>query len=794
MTVREGLIVGIDLGTTFSLVSVVLPGDPGARPMVLDNAVGEKLTPSVVALDQDGRLLVGAAAQAMATTHPDRVLRCFKREMGTDKTWELGGSRFTPQELSAMVIKSLVADAEAALGQEVGEAVVTVPAYFAGAQRRATRQAAELAGIPADRIINEPTAAAMAYGLHNLDKEQRAVVLDLGGGTFDVTVLEIIEGVVEVQASAGDARLGGEDFTEAMARLVAKRIDKEHHRDVTLHLPGWARLLEACERAKRRLSEVEHTRIALPRLPLARSVERDVELELTRADTEACWQPLLARIREPIWRALRDGGVSPRELDEVLLVGGATRMPAFIKEVAALCQRMPARHLPPDEAVAMGAAVQAALKRGHAAVEDMVVTDVAPFSLGVAVVLDLGGGTFDVTVLEIIEGVVEVQASAGDARLGGEDFTEAMARLVAKRIDKEHHRDVTLHLPGWARLLEACERAKRRLSEVEHTRIALPRLPLARSVERDVELELTRADTEACWQPLLARIREPIWRALRDGGVSPRELDEVLLVGGATRMPAFIKEVAALCQRMPARHLPPDEAVAMGAAVQAALKRGHAAVEDMVVTDVAPFSLGVAVVQAVGRQFLGGFFDPVLERGTVIPASKVKTFCTTHDGQTQMKIEVYEGEHSLVRENRQLGEFLLDGLDRAHAGQPVEVRFTYDLNGLLEVEMHVRHQDRTESLVIERTPGQLSPEEIVRAREQMAILKFHPRDALPNATALNRAEALYMELTGEARGIVGEAMAQFRLALESQDDAHIERARAMLLHTVEHFSGGEPER
>ncbi len=578
MAERAGLIVGIDLGTTFSLVSVVLPGDPKAVPMVIDNAMGEKLTPSVVALGEDGRLLVGAPAQAMATTHPDRVLRCFKREMGTDKTWTLGGSSFTPQELSAMVIKALVADAEAALGQPVTEAVVTVPAYFAGAQRRATRQAAELAGIPADRIINEPTAAAMAYGLHNLDKEQRAVVLDLGGGTFDVTVLEIIEGVVEVQASAGDARLGGEDFSEALARLLARRIAKEHGRDVTAHPHGWARLLEASERAKRRLSEVEETRLALPRLPLGPHMERDVELVITRADAEACWQPLLARIRDPIWRALRDGGITPSELDEVLLVGGATRMPVFVKEVAALCQRMPSRNLPPDEAVAMGAAVQAALKRGHAAVEDLVVTDVAPFSLG------------------------------------------------------------------------------------------------------------------------------------------------------------------------------------------------------------------VAVVQAVGRQHLAGFFAPVLERGTVIPASRVKTFHTVNDGQDRLLIQVFEGEHSLVRENRELGQFELLQLDRAPAGQPVQVRFTYDLNGLLEVEMHVPHQQRTEILIIERTPGQLSPEELERARAAMAELKFHPRDALPNATALNRAEALYVELTGTPRSILGEAMAAFRLALEGQVDAEIDQARAMLLHTVAHFS------
>ncbi|MFH1468955.1 MAG: Hsp70 family protein [Pseudomonadota bacterium] len=577
MPERDGLIVGIDLGTTFSLVSVLPPGSREARPLVLENALGERLTPSVVALADDGGLLVGAPALAMATTHPDRVVRSFKREMGTDKVYTLGPHRLSPQELSAMVLRALKADAEALLGAPVVEAVVTVPAYFGGSQRAATRQAAELAGLVTERIINEPTAAAMAYGLHNLDKEQRAVVLDLGGGTFDVTVLEILEGVVEVQSSAGDARLGGEDFTETLARLAAARIAADHGHDPQQ-------------------------------------------------------QPL-----------------------------------------------------------------------------------------------------------------------------------------------------------GWARLLGAAEQAKRRLTEREEARLVLPRLGLAPGVERDVELTVTRDQAEACWQPLLARVREPIWRAFRDGGLDPRAMDEVLLVGGATRMPCFIREVASLCQRMPARHLPPDEAVAMGAAVQAALKRGQRAVEDLVVTDVAPFSLGIEVMQELGGHRLDGFFSPILERGTVIPASREQTFSTSEDGQTGIHIQVFEGEHSLTKDNRLLGEFHLRDLDRAPRGQPVRVRFTYDLNGLLEVEMTVPHQQRTETLLIERSPGQLSPEQIARARAAMARLKFHPREALPNTTALQRAEALYQELRGGPREEVGRTMSAFRLALETQDEAFIENQRALLLHVLDRF-------
>src|SRR5215510_14133418 len=247
------MIVGIDLGTTFSLVALMRDGGPA----VLPNALGAKLTPSAVSLLDGGELVVGAAARARATTHPERTALVWKRDMGTDRAWQVAGRAFTPPELSALVLRSLKADAEAALGQPVEEAVVTVPAYFDEAQRRATRDAGAIAGLRVDRIINEPTAAALAFGLHERHRELRAVVFDLGGGTFDVTVLEIIEGVIEIQSSAGDSRLGGEDFDDALAERFAARARAQHGFDLRRDPRAWARLREASEGAKKRLSETD---------------------------------------------------------------------------------------------------------------------------------------------------------------------------------------------------------------------------------------------------------------------------------------------------------------------------------------------------------------------------------------------------------------------------------------------------------------------------------------------------------------------------------------------------------
>ncbi|HEX6765589.1 MAG TPA: Hsp70 family protein [Polyangiaceae bacterium] len=561
----SGAHVGIDLGTTYSLVAVVVDGEP----RVLPNAVGEFLTPSAVHVGDDGAVLVGSAARARAATHPEQTALAFKRDMGTDRKISLGGRVFTPEELSALVLGELKRDAEAALGEPIAEAVVTVPAYFGELQRRATRDACELAGLRVERIINEPTAAALAYGLHHRDRELRAAVVDLGGGTFDVTVLEIMEGVIEIQASSGDTRLGGEDFVDLIAE----------------HCAG-------------------------------------------------------------------------------------------------------------------------ALRRQHG---------------------------------------VEVEAKLGRARLR-----------------------------------EAAELAKRRLSREERTLLAVPALPTSKG-PLDVELSLERTELEDLFQPLIARMSAPIARALRDAGKEPRHIDEVILVGGATRMPCIGRLAAQIFGRLPQRSLPPDEAVALGAAVQAALKAGNAAVSDLVATDVAPFSLGIASAQSVGDAVVNGIFSPIIERGTVLPASRVERFVTMGDGQKQLNVVVYQGEHPHCSKNRKIGEYELKGIPPRRAGEEaVDVRFTYDMNGVLDVDATIVSTQKTATFTIERTPGRLSKSELEAARKKLSHLKFHPREALPNVTALARADALYAELVGPSRARLGSRIAGFRAALETQNPAFISEQRQAL--------------
>jgi len=568
-------IIGIDLGTTNSAVAI-LQGD-GA--VLLPNALGRHLTPSVVSLDDDGVLHVGDAAHARLATAPDRTAAAFKRDMGTEVRVRIGSKEFSPQQLSALVLKSLKADAEAYLGHPVEEAVVTVPAYFNDSQRQATRAAGEIAGLRVDRIINEPTAAALAYGLHALDEEIQAVVLDLGGGTFDVTVLEIIEGVIEIQSSAGDSRLGGEDFADRLATRAAARVLAETGADPRTDPGAFARFREACERAKRRLSDESITRIVVP----------------------------------------------------ALTVGGRTL---------------------------------------------------------------------------------------------------------------------------------------------------------------DVDLEITREDVEAWWQPLLERIEKPIRRALSDAKLRPNEVDEVLLVGGATRTPAVRALAARLFGRLPSHQLPADEAVAMGAAIQAALKEGNEAVDDLVVTDVAPFSMGIGTSTEVGERRVAGIFAPIIERGTVIPCSRSEQFSTISDGQKVIHIEVFQGEHAQTSRNHKLGDYEVRVPPGPAGTEAIDVRFTYDLNGILEVETTVLSTERKSSLVIQNSPGRLSQKQIDSARRDMERLKIHPRDLLPNTVALERADALHAELRADARAALNRAIASFRGALEAQDPEWIDDARAQLNGLVDSLSRG----
>ncbi|MEM7584250.1 MAG: Hsp70 family protein [Acidobacteriota bacterium] len=577
MTVHNSdkrIVVGMDLGTTHSLVAVVENG----RPRVLRNAIGEALTPSAVAIEGDN-VVTGGAALARATVAEGASITAFKRDMGSDRTYTVGGRTMTPIELSACVLRSLKEDVEAGLGQPPDEAVISVPAYFNDSQRRATHQAAELAGLQVERLINEPTAAAIAYGLHQLDKEQQVVVLDLGGGTFDVTVLEIVEEVIEIQSSAGDSRLGGEDFTTALAERFARYLSEQYGATLAPQSQGWARVLKACEKAKKKLSRAETVRIAVPRL----------------------------------------------------------------------------------------------------------------------------------------------------------------------------------ELPGG---------------------------------RRDVALDLTRSEAEKLWQPTLERLRGPIRRALRDAELDPAEIDAVLAVGGASRMPCFSSLAEEIFGQPPASDHSVDEVVALGAALQAALKTGDEALEDLVVTDVAPFTLGVETVSMIGGQAISGLFSPILERGTVIPASRVQTYSTVDDRQTHIELKIYQGEHATCDRNLRIGSLTIEGIPPRSAGEEsIEVRFTYDLNGVLEVEVTVMATGLKKDLVLEQTTGRLSTKELERARSAMASLKFHPRDALPNTTALARAEALHVELLGAPRQHLAHNIAAFRAALDSQDLERIEIARSDLNGLVASLKG-----
>ncbi len=367
---------GIDLGTTNSLIAVFRNG----RPELIPNALGQVLTPSVVALRNE-EIVVGEAARAIAISDPANAATLFKRAMGTDRDYRLGGKSFRAPELSAMILASLKADAEAALGVEVTNAVISVPAYFNELQRKAVRAAGRIAGLNVTRLINEPTAAALSYGLHERDGETRILVFDLGGGTFDISVLDLFEGVMEVRASAGDAFLEGEDFTEALARHIAQLVALDPH-DMALR-PG---LLALAEQAKRQLA-------IAPEVMLAAQIGgKEVSQTITRERFEEVTAQLLARLGGPLDRALGDAGLAPDQIDRLILVGGATRMPPVRAYAGRRLRQLPVTGVDPDQAVALGAAVQAALVARDAGLDDVVMTDVSAFTLGVDTVHRLGTG------------------------------------------------------------------------------------------------------------------------------------------------------------------------------------------------------------------------------------------------------------------------------------------------------------------------------------------------------------------------------------------------------------------
>ncbi len=372
-----GKAVGIDLGTTNSVVSVLEGGDP----VVIANAEGSRTTPSVVAFAKDGEVLVGEVAKRQAITNPDRTIRSVKRHMGTGWSEAIDGKDYTAQEISARTLQKLKRDAEAYLGTTVDQAVITVPAYFDDAQRTATKEAGQIAGLEVLRIINEPTAAALAYGLDKEGEDQTILVFDLGGGTFDVSVLEIGDGVFEVKATHGDTSLGGDDWDEAVIEWLVTSFRNDHGVDLGADAMAAQRLKEAAEKAKIELSQVQQTQINLPFVTATDAGPLHLDYTLSRAKFQELTADLLARCRTPFEQAVKDAGLSRGEVDHVILVGGSTRMPAVVDLAKEIAGRDPSKNVNPDEVVAIGAAVQAGVLVGE--VKDVLLLDVTPLSLGI---------------------------------------------------------------------------------------------------------------------------------------------------------------------------------------------------------------------------------------------------------------------------------------------------------------------------------------------------------------------------------------------------------------------------
>ncbi|KRC85678.1 2-alkenal reductase [Achromobacter sp. Root83] len=558
------MIIGIDLGTTNSLVAVWQDG----KSRLVPNPLGSYLTPSCVSLDEDGSVLVGEAARERLQTHPERTAALFKRHMGSDKSFALGGKDFRAEELSSLVLRALKADAEAMLGHAVTEAVISVPAYFSDGQRKATRDAGELAGLKVERLVNEPTAAALAYGLHQSEDETQFLVFDLGGGTFDVSVLELFEGVMEVRATAGDNFLGGEDF---VTEIVQKFFD-----------------------------------------------------------THA--------------------------------------LPAAVRE---------------------------------------------------------------------------------DRRF--------MQQLLAQ-----------------------AESAKRQLSAQPEARMAV------RWQDEEYALELSQELFAQLSAPLLARLRMPVERSLRDANIKSADIATVVLAGGATRMPLVRQLVTRMFGRFPNAEMDPDLVVAAGAAVMAGLKMKDQALEEIVMTDVCPYTLGISTVRTLGAgQHLPGQFSPIIERNTIVPVSRQETYFPVEDGQSEVELQIYQGESRLVRDNILLGTLRVPLPRGARAESAFDVRFTYDVNGLLEVEAVLQRGGPAQRTVIQGGGAQMSDADIQRRLAELAELKIHPREHAVNRLLLAQAERVYQMTRGGDREILAGEILLFERALATQEERTVARGREQLRRVVD---------
>lgn len=557
------MIVGIDLGTTNSLVAYY--SEDGVK--IIPNRLGKNLTPSVVAIDEENTILIGETAKEYGVFHPERLASVFKRTMGTEKKYRIGEKEFVAEELSALVLKSLKEDAEEYLKEPVTEAVISVPAYFDEKRRKATKHAGELAGLKVERIISEPTAAAIAYGLYEKNKNTRFLVFDLGGGTFDVSILELFQNILEVRAVAGDNYLGGEDFT----RIIERKFLESNNID---------------------------------------------ETELTE------------------------------------------------KEMVSLHNM---------------------------------------------------------------------------AEKGKKSFLEVDALDLQCTIKGE---EKTLHL--------------------------------------------SMKEYEFLCAPLLEKIKKPVQRSLADAHIKLNEIDEVVLVGGGTRLPAVRSFIVKLFKKFPSSNINPDEAVAFGAAIQAAMKERREEVKEVILTDVCSFTLGTEVsVPSANGLFEAGHFFPIIERNTVIPASRTERLYTLHDNQEQIHINVLQGESRFAENNLHLGALDIK-VPKNKAGQEaVDVTYTYDINSLLEVEVKVVSNGEKKKVYIKGNENEMTLEEMKKRMDELAYLKVQPRDQEENRLLLLRGDRMYEESTGKERTLLEMWLREFENALATRDHGVIADARRLFKKRLE---------
>ena len=550
------MIIGIDLGTTNSLVAYFTE----EGPKIIPNRLGKRLTPSVVSIDEEEQVYVGDLAVERGLLCPGSAASVFKRDMGSDKKFQLLQKSFRAEELSSLLLRALKEDAEHYLGEEVTEAVISVPAYFNDARRRATKRAGELAGLKVERIISEPTAAAIAYGLYQNTDHARFLVFDLGGGTFDVSILELFDTILEVRAVAGDNYLGGEDFTTVIEELFFKKY-------------------------------------------------KDLD---------------------------------PMTLDEKTL--------RHIHKQAELCKL----------------------------------------------------------------GFADHRVSSMNCKINDQ--------MMTFELDLDAYED-------------ACE-------------------------------------------DLLEKIRQPVKRSLSDANIRLKDIDKVVLVGGSTKSPIIRRFVSRLFKMLPDTNINPDEAVALGAAVQGAMKERQNAIKEVILTDVCPFTLGTEVVREWEKGiYENGVFCPIIDRNTVIPASRTERLYTVRDNQAQLRVHVLQGESRFASNNLSLGEVLVD-IPASKAGEEaIDVTYTYDINSILEVEVKVVSTQQTVKEVFKGSQVNMTDEEIRERFETLSYLKIHPRDREENKYLLLRGERIYEESIGDKRGYVEQALHRYEKALNSYDPGRIEEAK-----------------